>query len=63
VVTQKTIGFDYVNVMNLGRLQNLARAFRASDIGARPHFAPTPERVTYANLRPNAYDQRHADVE
>ena len=49
--------------MYLGRLQNLLRAVRASDVRACPHLAPFSERARHTNLRPNSHDQRHADVE
>src|SRR5437588_3094 len=62
MIAQKIVRLHYLDIVNLGRLQNFARAFRAGDVGARAHLAPAPKRAAHANLRPDADDQRHADI-
>src|SRR5438309_10863320 len=62
MITQKIVRLDHLDIVNLRRLQNLPRAFRACNIGARAHLAPAPKRAAYANLRPNSDNQRHANI-
>ena len=62
MIAQKIVRLDHLDVVNLRRLQNLPRAFRAGDVGARAHLAPASKRAFDANLRPNADDQRHANI-
>ena len=60
MIAQEIVRLDHLDIVNLRRLQNFPRAFRAGDVGARPHLAPFLERAADAKLRPNADDQRHA---
>src|ERR1700720_1995294 len=62
MIAQKIVRLDHLDIMNLRRLQDLARAFRAGDVGARAHLAPAPKGAAYTNLRPDTDDQRHADI-
>src|SRR5438477_8420173 len=62
MVPQKIVRLHDLDIVNLRRLQNLARAFRASDIRARQHLTPARECAAHTNLGPNADDQRHAYI-
>ena len=42
MIAEKIVRLDHLDIVNLRRLQNLARAFRAGDVGARAHLAPLP---------------------
>src|SRR5437868_2807354 len=63
VVPEKIIGFDDINIMDLGSLQDLTRGFGAADVRAGPDFTPFAEGTTNADLRPNTDDKGHADVQ
>src|SRR5256714_11728270 len=62
MITQKIVRLDHLDIVNLRRLQNLPRALRAGDVGARAHLAPASKRAGDANLCPNADNQRHANI-
>src|SRR6476620_5279294 len=62
MVPQKIVRLHDLDIVNLRRLQNLARTFRPRDVGACAHLAPTREGAAYTNLRPNADDQRNAYI-
>jgi hypothetical protein len=49
--------------MDLGSLKDLTSRFSSGYIRAGAHLTPFAERAANAHLRPNADDQRDADVE
>ena len=51
-----------VNIVDLRRVQDFARALRAGDVRTRTHLAPPAERAAHPNLRPNPNDQRHTYI-
>ncbi len=64
MIAQKVVRLDHLNIVNLRRLQNLPRAFRAGDVGARAYLCSTVQTLLLTrNLRPNANNQRHANIE
>src|SRR4051794_4490595 len=63
VVAQKIVRLHDVDIMNLGCLEDLSRAFSSGDIPARAHLAPMTKCTAHPNLRPNSNDYWHADVE
>jgi len=63
MVPQEIVCLHHIDIVDLGGLQNLARAFRAGDVRARPDFAPAIERSGDANLRPDSKNRRHDQVE
>ena len=62
MVAEKIVGLDNLDIVDLRSLQNFPGALGAGDVRARAHFAPAIERAAHANLRPDAENQRNADV-
>src|ERR1700720_1197397 len=63
MVAKEIVCLHHIDIVDLGGLQNLARAFRAGDVRGRAHFPPFTEGAANADLRPDADNQGHADVE
>jgi len=63
MVAQKIVRLQDLDVIDLRRLQNFARAFSSGDVPARAHLAPPAKCAAHANLRPKCNDQRDANVE
>src|SRR5437763_15751420 len=63
MIAEEIVGLDNIDIVNLRRLQDLARAFRARNVGAGPHRAPFSKRATHPELRPKRSDHRNTDVE
>ena len=62
MVPEEIVCLHNIDIVNLRCLQDLTRAFRASDVCAVAHLAPSAERTANPNLRPNSNDQRNTDI-
>src|SRR5437868_4799539 len=62
MIAQEAVGLHNIDVVDLGRLQDLPRAFAAGNVGACPDFSPAIERTGHANLGPDAQNCRHNQI-
>ena len=62
MISEKIVRLHNIDIWYLGRLQDFARAFRASDVGACADLTPFSKRARDTYLRPNPDDQRDADI-
>ena len=56
VVAEEIVGLDHFDVIDLRRVQNFARAFRAGNAGAGAHLPPFFESRVDTKLRPETDD-------
>src|SRR4029077_3437417 len=63
MVAKEIVRLDNIDIVDLRRLQNFPCAFRAGNVRGRAHFPPFTEGAANADLRPDADNQGHADVE